>query len=122
MTGSALTAGLSKEAKTSSVLADGVEVGAGAGGAAVSVGGTSVAVGGGAVSSGGSGVSLGAGVGTGVDVGEAVGGGAHAPRSVEKANKTTRSTLTGRILFMAATLLLPWRGKLSDRQQRSPAD
>jgi hypothetical protein len=105
MTGSALTAGLSKEAKTSSVLVEGVDVGAG--GTAVSVGGPSVAVGGKPVSSGGRGVALGTGVGTGVDVGEAVGGGAHAPRSTEKANRTTRYNLMGVIPFMAATLLIP---------------
>jgi hypothetical protein len=113
MTGSAFTAGLSKEAKTSSVLADGVDVGAEGGGDAVSVGGSVVSVGGGAVSSGAGGavssgaggVSLGTAVGTEVDVGKTGGAGAQAPRSVERANRTTGSALTRLILFMAATLL-----------------
>jgi hypothetical protein len=92
---------LSKEAKTSSVLADGVDVGAGEGGATVSVGGTDVSVGGGDVSAGGIGVSVGA----GVEVGETVGGGAHAPRSAKATSRTARYTLSGWIVFIAVTLL-----------------
>jgi hypothetical protein len=106
ITGSASTAGFSKEAKTSSELFDGVEVGDGlvvpletsvevAVGASVT--GVGVAVDGGAV-------SLGAGV-----VGGAVGV-AHPPSVVATSMSTSRGRLTGWILFIADDLLTGFDG------------
>jgi hypothetical protein len=123
MTGSALTAGLSKEAKTSSVLGAGVDVGTAAGGTALSAGGTAVAVGGtavsvgvGASSSGETAVSLGTGVKVGVDAGP----GAHVVRSMLVAEKTTRSALSELNLLMGATLLESWPGGVPDLHDGRP--
>jgi hypothetical protein len=96
---------LSKEAKTSSVLFEGVDVGTGP----VGVAGTSVdvavgaSVAGSAVAVGGGGVSLGARV-CGVVVGRDVGSGAHAPTAVATTQRTSK-LLIGLTLFMADDLL-----------------
>jgi hypothetical protein len=93
MTGSALTSGLSNEAKTSSASCNELEVGESGVVVGTSVAAWGVSVG----TAGGGGIAVG--------VGSADGAGAHPPSAVETANETTKSILIRLILSIATDLL-----------------